>query len=101
MVEQIKIGDFENLVIFEVLGGAVTAGYGSHHLTHTEPVASREPVTVIMVDYDVTPEFEPYNQIIHAKTGETLGHYIATCQGLDEEQRLEPETEEEWKVSND
>lgn len=100
MVEQIKVGSFEELVIFEVLGGAVTVSYGSHHLTHTEPQASREPVTVVMIDYDVTPEFEPYKQIVHAETGETLGHYLQTCQGCEEDQRLEPETEWEWQESN-
>jgi hypothetical protein len=96
MIGVIPVDGFERLVVVAIKGGVMDVLWGGEYVVWGDHRYTREEVQVVFLDLDNDPKFDPYQNIIHRENGETFAHYKATVQGLDEEQRLEMETETEY-----
>ena len=111
-----QVSSFENLLIIAIVGGTPRILYGNAEKIEFTLIDSREEQRVIIFDFDNEIvrniiggwnggafNIERYKRVLFKLikcNGETLSHYLATVQGLDQEQRLEPETDWEFRESH-
>ena len=104
-----RVESFEELLVIVIQGGVAKVVWGTANVQHFVKIDSREPKRTLVFDLD-NPELlgnvydanlqaavsKLFKEIIDRETGETLYQYRNVLMGLEEEQRLEPETQWEF-----
>lgn len=106
----VKVSNFEEVVVIAIVGGLPRVVHGKAYTHPFLMIDTREPKHTIVYDCDsqiIMDILGPnrnkgsfdklFEFVVHQDTGETLRHYRMGLSGLDEEQRLEPEGNWEFR----